>query len=111
MKRLLAALLILSLAVPAFASAVEGEDVKYIGGTIANMKEGTVGRLDTAANNAFVFEYGDGRVEIPYASIQRFHKRNRWRVVWASRQPSPSGSSSAASDATLWRCIFATPPA
>ena len=72
MKRLLTALVILSLAVPALASGVEGEDVKYVGGTIANLKEGGVGRLDIAGNNAFVFEYGGSRVKIPYASIQRF---------------------------------------
>ena len=73
MKRLLTALLILSLAVPAFASGVEGADVKNVSGTIASMMEGVVGRLDTAAGNALVFEHGGSRVEIAYASIQRFH--------------------------------------
>jgi hypothetical protein len=72
MKRLLTALLILSLAVPAFASGVEGADVKYVSGTIASMMEGVVGRLDTAAGNALVFEHGGSRLEIAYASIQRF---------------------------------------
>jgi len=72
MKRLLTALLILSLAVPAFASGVEGADVKYVGGTISSMMEGVVGRFDTAASNALVFEHGGSRVEIAYASIQRF---------------------------------------
>ena len=71
MKRLLAALVIVSLAVPALASGVEGEDVKYVGGTIANMKDGAVGRLDMAGNT-FVFDSGGSRAEIPYASIQRF---------------------------------------
>ena len=72
MKGMLTALLTLSMAIPALASEVEGTHVMYIGGTVSNVKEGTVGRLDTTVNQALVFEQGDTRVEIPYASIQRF---------------------------------------
>src|SRR5262245_13633529 len=72
MTRLLTALVILSLAAPVLASGVEGADVKYVGGTIANMREGAVGRLDTTASTALVFEQGGSRLEIPYASMQRY---------------------------------------
>jgi hypothetical protein len=69
---MLAAFLILSLSATALASEVEGTHVMYVGGTVSTLKEGTGGRLDTTVNNALVFEQGDSRIEIPYASIQRF---------------------------------------
>jgi len=69
---MLVVLLTLSLTVPALAAAIEGSDVMYIGGSVAGVKEGTLGRLDVTANNALLFNHGDSRVEIPYASIQRF---------------------------------------
>ena len=72
MRAMLVVLLTLSLTVPALAAAIEGSDVMYIGGSVAGVKEGTVGRLDVTANNALLFNHGDSRVEIPYASIQRF---------------------------------------
>ena len=72
MRAMLVVLLTLSLTVPALAAAIEGSDVMYIGGSVAGVKEGTLGRLDVTANNALLFNHGDSRVEIPYASIQRF---------------------------------------
>ena len=72
MRAMLVVLLTLSLTVPALADAIEGSDVMYIGGSVAGVKEGTLGRLDVTANNALLFNHGDSRVEIPYASIQRF---------------------------------------
>jgi hypothetical protein len=72
MRAIVVALLALGLAAPAAASGVEGSDVLYVGGTIHNVKEGTVGRLDTTVAQALVFEYGGNRLEIPYSSMQRF---------------------------------------
>lgn len=77
MRAMLVALLIVSLAVPALASSVEGSDVMYLGGSVSDVKEGTVGRLDLTAAPALVFEHGDNRVAIPYASIQRFQYSQR----------------------------------
>ena len=77
MRAMLVALLTLSLAGPALAAPVEGSDVMYMGGSVANVKEGTVGRLDLTAVQELVFEHGDGRVAIPYASIQRFQYSQR----------------------------------
>jgi hypothetical protein len=74
---MLVALLIVPLAVPALASSVEGSDVMYIGGSVSDVKEGTVGRLDLTAAQALVFEHGDSRVAIPYATIQRFQYSQR----------------------------------
>ena len=72
MRAMLVVLLTLSLTVPTLAAAIEGSDVMYIGGSVAGVKEGTIGRLNITANHALVFEAGDSRVEIPYASLQRF---------------------------------------
>ena len=77
MRAMLVALLTLSLAAPALASPVEGSDVMYMGGSVSNVKEGTVGLLDLTAAQELVFEHGDRRVAIPYASIQRFQYSQR----------------------------------
>jgi hypothetical protein len=77
MRAVLVALLTLSLAAPVLASPVEGSDVMYMGGSVSNVKEGTVGRLDLTAAQELVFEHGDNRVAIPYASIQRFQYSQR----------------------------------
>jgi hypothetical protein len=77
MRAMLTVLLILSLAVPTSASSIEGTQVMYVGGTVSNLKEGTLGRLDTTVSQALVFEQDLNRVEIPYASIQRFQYTQR----------------------------------
>ena len=77
MRAMLVVLLTLSMTVPALALAIEGSDVMYIGGSVAGVKEGTIGRLDVTANQALVYEHGENRVEVPYASIQRFQYSQR----------------------------------
>jgi len=77
MRAMLVAILTLSMTVPALALAIEGSDVMYIGGSVAGVKEGTIGRLDVTANQVLVYEHGESRVEIPYASIQRFQYSQR----------------------------------
>jgi hypothetical protein len=72
MRVMLAALVTLSLAAPALAVGVEGTAVMYVGGTVSNVTEGQVGHLDTTVDRSLLFEYGNSRVEIPYASMQRY---------------------------------------
>lgn len=75
MKKAVSLLLLLALAAPAHSTArpiVEGSQVLYVGGTVAGMKEGTLGRLDTTEEQAIVFASGDAKVAIPYRDIQRF---------------------------------------
>jgi hypothetical protein len=74
---MLAALVTLSLAAPALAAGVEGTAVMYVGGTVPNVTEGQIGRLDTTVDRSLVFEYGSSRVEIPYASMQRYQYTQR----------------------------------
>ncbi|HWQ03334.1 MAG TPA: hypothetical protein VNL38_02540 [Candidatus Nitrosotenuis sp.] len=83
MKSFVIALLVSSLsAVPVgaaspFTSVVEGERVRYIGGSIPNLKANTVGRLDTTNILALKFESADGEVEIPYKLIRAFQYERR----------------------------------
>ena len=70
MRAMLAALVTLSLVAPALAAGVEGTAVMYVGGTVSNVTEGQVGRLDTTVDRSLLFEYGSSRVEIPYAMIK-----------------------------------------
>lgn len=70
MKRALALLLILTLSGEPLASAkVTGKEVMYVGGTIANLPEGTIGTLDATSEKVMVFSSPKGKFEIPYENI------------------------------------------
>lgn len=69
MKKLTSAILtLIILSIPAFA--LDGKKTAYIGGTVANLKEGTEGKSSAADENKFVFEYKNGKVEIPYSAVE-----------------------------------------
>jgi hypothetical protein len=70
MKKLAAFCFFLSLCLPALA--VEDGQVMYLGGTAPGVNAGVVGKLDTTAEAALIFEYSGNKVEIPYAAIQSF---------------------------------------
>src|SRR5271163_4327789 len=70
MKKFVAFCLSLFLSLPALA--VEDGQVMYLGGTAPGVNVGVVGRLDTTAETALIFEYAGNQVEIPYAAIQSF---------------------------------------
>lgn len=69
MRSIVALLLALTMAAPAFPSFVYGSEVMYVGGTIAGLKAGAVGRLDMTQDRNLVFQAGEARCEIPYAQI------------------------------------------
>jgi hypothetical protein len=52
------------------ALALDGKKTAYIGGTVTGLKEGTEGKSSAADENKFVFEYKNGKVEIPYSQIE-----------------------------------------
>jgi hypothetical protein len=54
------------------AVAVDVGQVTYVGGTVPALKEGTVGRLDTALETALEFEHSGGKVTIPFGKIDSF---------------------------------------
>lgn len=65
-------LLLILLLAAASAFAVEDGEVKYVGGTAANVKPGTIGRLDTAQPTSLVFEYPGGKFAVPFEGIDSF---------------------------------------
>lgn len=70
MKRL--AILCCLLSSPSLTSAIENGQVLYVGGTANTIKDGTVGRLDTASESALTFVAGGDRLLIPYAKVESY---------------------------------------
>jgi hypothetical protein len=74
MKKFIAfCLLLISVSVltlPAFA--VDGDHVKYLGGTAQGVRRGAIGRLNTTPETELIFEYSGNKLAIPYAAIQSF---------------------------------------
>ena len=54
---------------PCAFAAVRGKEVMYVGGTIPNLPEGTVGGLDTTQEKALVFQSPKGKFEISYENV------------------------------------------
>jgi hypothetical protein len=48
---------------------VRGDEVKYVGGTLASVPAGTEGEIDTANAKVLRFRSGKGTFEIPYDTI------------------------------------------
>jgi len=57
------------LAEAAAPEAVRGKNVMYVGGTIANLPEGTMGGINTKDEKALVFESEKGKFQIPYENV------------------------------------------
>jgi hypothetical protein len=70
MKRFAAFWLLLAISMP--AAAVEDGQVMYVGGTVAALKEGALGRLNTTSKTALEFESAGSTLAIPYAKIDSF---------------------------------------
>jgi len=69
-KKLVSFVLIVLMSLPAVA--VDGDHVKYFGGTAPGVSAGVVGRLDTTSPTALTFEAGGNKLPISYASIESF---------------------------------------
>lgn len=70
MKKLAAIGLVLLLAWPALA--VNDGDVSYAGGTVENLKEGSLGKFDVRSQTELVFVSSSVRLTIPYANIDSY---------------------------------------
>jgi hypothetical protein len=73
MKKFIAFCLLLitvSVTLPAFA--VEGSQVRYLGGTAQGVNAGVIGRLNTTPESELIFEYSGNKLAIPYDSIRSF---------------------------------------
>jgi hypothetical protein len=62
---------------PLSALAVEDGEVVYIGGTVAALKAGTLGNLDTTSPTALTLEYSGNKLAIPFARIDSFEYSQR----------------------------------
>lgn len=63
---------VLAMALSLPVLAVENEQVRYAGGTIAGAKLGAIGRLDLSSAENLMFEAPGTRLAIPYAAIESF---------------------------------------
>lgn len=71
MKKLVAILLLVGMASPAFGEVfVDAGQAAYIGGTLVNIKNEQMGKLDTTQEKTLGFNYEGGRVNIPYDRIE-----------------------------------------
>ena len=69
-KRTIAVALLCALAVPPLAAdKVDKGEAMYVGGTIAGLSEGTMGRLETTSDKVLVFQSPKGNFEIPYENV------------------------------------------
>jgi len=65
------AMLAIAAAVPVSAhTEVVGKQVLYLGGTARGLDEKTLGALNTTDEEKLVFEFPNGRLEIPYGRMQ-----------------------------------------
>ena len=71
MKKVIAAVLMFAVSLPAFGEVfVDEGQAAYIGGTLVNLKNETMGKLDTTQEKALSFNYDGGKVSIPYDRIE-----------------------------------------
>jgi len=70
MKELVLLFLALAFVVPAFAAG-QG-NVLYVGGSVASLKDGTAGKLDTSSETQLTFVSSSGRLSIPFAMIDSY---------------------------------------
>lgn len=70
MARSISLVLVCVLALANFSSAGIGSDkTAYIGGTENQIKDGVEGRSSAKDEKAFVFNYKEGKLEIPYSRV------------------------------------------
>jgi hypothetical protein len=69
--------LCLLLAIPFVALAVESGQVLYVGGSAANMKDGTLGKFVTASNDEIAFVCSSGKFTIPFSSLESYESSDR----------------------------------
>lgn len=70
MKRMIALLIVASLMLEAsLAVAVRGDQARYAGGTVSAIQEETEGQLDFKGEKTMVFEWENGKWELPYSNI------------------------------------------
>jgi hypothetical protein len=73
MKRILVTCLLAAFLLPLPISAVDGDQVMYVGGTAGIvLKKGVIGKLDTTSQAALNFESPGGKLVIPFEEIESY---------------------------------------
>jgi len=67
-RLMVVALMLLALALP--AAGVDSQKAMYIGGTVSAIKEQTEGVSSTSDEKVYLFDYGTGKLQIPYNRIE-----------------------------------------
>jgi len=69
-RRIIATLLLCAIGAGTLpAEKVDRGEAMYVGGTIAGLSEGTMGRLETTSDKVVVFQSPKGNFEIPYENV------------------------------------------
>ena len=71
MKKLIAILLLVIL-IPMASGAVEDGNVVYAGGTVAGLKDGSIGKLNTSSTSSLMFDSAGVSLVIQYAKIDSY---------------------------------------
>lgn len=50
--------------------AMDSQKTTYVGGTVSSIKEQTEGMSSTSDEKVFLFDYGNGKLQIPYNRIE-----------------------------------------
>ena len=69
LKRIVTVVLIALVCEAVAYGGLGSKKTKYLGGTVAGLKEGTEGVSSAKDENDFVFEYKSGKLAIPYKSV------------------------------------------
>lgn len=70
MKRSLSFVFIICFCLEALWAGVDSQKTMYVGGTVTTIKEQTEGVVSTADDKVFLFDYGQGKLQIPYNQIE-----------------------------------------
>jgi hypothetical protein len=71
MKKVIA-ILFLVILIPMAADAVEDGTVRYAGGTVTGLKEGSIGKLKTSSTRSLMFDSAGVSLVIQYAKIDSY---------------------------------------
>jgi hypothetical protein len=70
MNRSLSIVLLVCSCCGALGAGVDSQKATYVGGTVNSIKEQTEGASSTSDEKVFVFDYGQGKLQIPYDRIE-----------------------------------------
>lgn len=70
MNRTFSIVLIVCFCCGALWAGVDSQKTMYVGGTVSSIKEQTEGVSSTSDEKIFVFDYGTGKLQIPYDQIE-----------------------------------------